>query len=160
MALELDEVDDIWNRSIDGNLINTESIIKKLQDNIIVFIGNNENVNYNYYNVHDIEGEYLYSLPATIKLPVSEWEFIADITDYYTSTPDACEGGNYSSGWRIEKLTHPSNVNLFLVTYNKALYSNYEYKSWGEPVLCESIRGVANLLGRDIKLSELNKKEK
>ena len=160
MALELSEVDEIWNSiKNDNKVINIENIIKKLQDNIIVHIDNNENDSYNYYDIHDIEGKYLYSLPASIKLPVSEWQFIADITDYYTSTPDACEGGNYSSGWRIERLTHPSNIDLFLVTYNKALYSDYEDKNWGEPTLCESIRGVANLLGKDIKITELNKKE-
>ena len=139
-----------------------KEIIPKLSNVIIVYIDNyNSDINlreyYSFYRIHSLKGRYLFSLPARLNLPVSEWEKVNDIiTRYPNDSSKSSNGGDYYSGYRVWKLTHPKTPNeIYQVAYNRMLSSDFQEQGWEEPELCFSIQEIAEITGGDISITTM-----
>lgn len=139
-----------------------KEIIPKLSNVIIVHIDNyNSDINlreyYSFYRIYSLKGKYLFSLPARLNLPVSEWEKIDDIiTREPNDTTKSNNGGDYYSGYRIWKLTHPKVPNeIYQIQYNRMLNSDFEEQGWEEPELCFSVQEIAEITGDNINIATL-----
>ena len=139
-----------------------KKIIPKLSNVIIIYIDNyNSDINqreyYSFYRILSLKGKYLFSLPARLDLPVSEWEKIDDIITQNPKDPSkSSNGGDYYAGYRIWKLTHPKTlIEIYQVQYNRMLNSDYQEQGWEKPELCFSIQEIAELTGGDISITTL-----
>jgi len=138
-----------------------KEIIPKLSNVIIIYVDNyNQSSDlreyYSFYRVFSLKGNYLFSLPARLDLPVSEWDHIDDIITRNPNNPDKSNnGGDYYAGYRIWKLTHPNINEIYKVAYNRMLNSDFEEQGWEEPELCFSIQEVAEITGENITITQL-----
>lgn len=139
-----------------------KEIIPKLSNVIIIHVDNYNQSNdlreyYSFYRIFSLTGNYLFSLPARLDLPVSEWEHIDDIITREPNNLDKSNnGGDYYSGYRIWKLTHPKVPNeIYKVTYNRMLNSDFQEQGWERPELCNSVQEVAEITGEDIDIKQL-----
>lgn len=139
-----------------------KEIIPKLSNVIIVYIDNyNSDINlreyYSFYRIHSLKGRYLFSLPARLNLPVSEWKKIDDIITGEPNNPTKSNnGGDYYSGYRIWKLTHPKTPNeIYQVAYNRMLSSDFEDQGWEKPDLCFSIQEITEITGETIDITQI-----
>jgi len=140
-----------------------KEIIPKLSNVIIVYIDNyNSDVNlreyYSFYRIHSLKGRYLFSLPARLNLLASEWKKVNDIiTRYPNDSSKSSNGGDYYSGYRVWKLTHPipKENPIFMVQYNRMLNSDFQEQGWEEPELCFSIQEIAEITGETIDITQI-----
>ncbi len=142
-----------------------KEIIPKLSNCLIIYIDNyNSDINqreyYSFYRIHSLKGSYLFSLPARLNLPTSEWEKIDDIITRNPKDPSkSCNGGDYYSGYRIWKLIHPKvSDEIYQIQYNRMLNSDFEEQGWEKPELCFSIQEIAEITGGDIDVATLMSK--
>lgn len=136
-----------------------KEIIPKISTLIIIYVDNYNQANelreyYSFYRIFSLKGKYLFSLPARLDLPVSEWEKITDIITRVANNPSKSNnGGDYYSGYRIWKLTHPNIPNeIYKVAYSRMLYSDFQEQGWEKPELCYSIQEIAKITGETIDI--------
>ena len=139
-----------------------KEIIPKLSNVIIIYIDNyssdiNQREYYSFYRILSLKGKYLFSLPARLDLPVSEWEKIDDIITQNPNNPGKSNnGGDYYSGYRIWKLIHPKvPKEIYQIQYNRMLYSDFQEQGWEKPELCFSIQEIAEITGGDISITTM-----
>lgn len=136
-----------------------KDIIQKLSNVIIIYVDNYNQSNdlreyYSFYRIFSLKGKYLFSLPARLDLPVSEWGKIEDIITRSPNNPNkSSNGGDYYSGYRIWKLTHPKVPNeIYKVAYNRMLNSDFQEQGWEEPELCYSVQEITEMTGGSIDI--------
>ncbi|MFX0140902.1 MAG: hypothetical protein ACFFDN_45105 [Candidatus Hodarchaeota archaeon] len=114
---------------------------------------NDMNDYYSYYKIFDKKGKYKFSLPfgrfRSLNLRTSEFESLDSIITKYPHSSKSQNGGDYYSGYRIEKLIHPT-IEMYKVTYSWALFSDFEDQCSEKPELIFSAQELAELDVGDI----------
>lgn len=104
---------------------------------------------YSYYKILNERGKYLFSLPfgrfQSLNLKPSQFELMDSII---IREPKDCSksnnGGDYYTGYRVEKLKHPK-IELYRVQYSWALFSDFEEQCSDKPKLLFNNQELAEL---------------
>ena len=135
-------------------------LIKKLSKCIIIYINShNQDTNtseyYSFYRICSQKGTYLFSLPGRLNLPESQWKQIAvEITEPSKNPAMSRNGGDYNSGYRIYKLTHPK-CELYKVLYSWALMSDFEDQCSDKPEIYNSYQELVESTGINLHIIDI-----
>jgi len=104
---------------------------------------------YSYYKVFDEKGEYQFALPfgrgRCLNLKTNQFECLEPLILEEPEDPSLSRnGGDYYSGYRVEKLIHPT-IELYRVQYSWGLFSEFENQCSNKPEILFSAQELAQL---------------
>jgi hypothetical protein len=104
---------------------------------------------YSYYKIFNEKGEYLFAIPfgrsQSLNLRASRFEPMESIiTRDPEDSSKSRNGGDYYTGYRVEKLIH-SKIEMYKIQYSWALFSDFEEQCSDKPELIFSSQELAEL---------------
>jgi hypothetical protein len=145
-------IDEVWDLANSKDTLplaqkNAERLID--DQDLIIFCGDRGKQidQYSFYRIYNQSGKYRFALPGWLDLDETKFQTIDTIITKPSRDPSKSRnGGEYHEGYRIEKIP---NRDIFRVTFSWALMSDFEDQCSDDPIICNSLKKVAEECGME-----------